>query len=144
MMKHELFKVLARLFQLQHQYECLLTPVTGLEEIVGLEQRFMLAVREAIEHGRCVEIPQRALLHDIEPKWSKDGEVHCCVYLLHESCLLASSANAASDCKRVDEPLHEELSREAENDGVEQDERQILLALAVHVWSSRVVRAQWI
>ena len=46
--------------------------------------------------------------------------------------MLVSATDACVECKGADEALHEELAREAEDDGVEGDKGNVVRALAVH------------
>lgn len=128
----ELLKVLAGLLQLQEQHDSLLRPVTSLEQVVGLEQRLVLAVRESLEHGSRVEVPQGRTLHDVQAEWTEDAEVDRGVHLLHESRRLALAADSAPDRERADHLLHDELAGKGQYHGVKRDESDILLALAIH------------
>lgn len=131
-MQDQLPKVLPGFLQLQQQHDGLLGPVAGLEEIVRLEDALGLFVREALEHGRRVEIPQRLPRHDVHAEGPEHGKIHGRVDLLHEAGLLGSSPNPAPHRPRPDHPLHEKFAREAENDGVEGDEGDVIPAFAVH------------
>lgn len=128
----QLLEVLAGLLQLQHQHNRLLRPVTGFEEVVGLEDGLVLAVRESLEHRRGVEVPNRRALHHVQSKWSEDSKVHCGVHLLHEPRGLALASNTTPHSERSDHLLHDELARERQHNRVERHERDILFTLAVH------------
>lgn len=144
MMNHKLLVVFAWLFQLQHQDNGLRGPVTGLKEIVRLEHRLVTAMGESLEHCGGVEVPERALPHHVKPEWPKDGEIYGRVDLLHEACLLGSAANVTLDRERPDETLHEELAREAHDHRVEQEEADILLALAIHHGPAWIFGTEWV
>lgn len=129
--QHQLLEVLARLLQLQHQHDRLLRPVCRLQQVVGLEVRLVGAVREALVHASRVEVPDGCARHDPEAERSEDGEVHGCVCLLHEARLFSTALDSGADGQGQDQALHAELAGEGEDDGVESDERKVLLALAI-------------
>lgn len=128
----QLSKVLARFLQLQKQHNRLLGPVTRLEEIVCLEQSLVLAMRESLEHGSRVKVPEGRALHHVQAEWTKDTKVDRGVHLLHEPSRLALTPDPGPDRERADHLLHDKLARERQDDGVEGHERDILLSLAVH------------
>lgn len=130
-MQNQLLEIFTRLFEHQEQDNGLLCPVTGLQQIVCLEDALVAAVREALEHGRRVEVPDRAAAHDIQSKGAEDAKVDCRVELLHESCLLGLALDAETDGQRTDHTLHEELACEAQDNGIEGDECKVSLALAI-------------
>ncbi|KAB8360713.1 hypothetical protein FH972_024449 [Carpinus fangiana] len=132
-MADQLFEVFARRFLLQEQYNGLLAPVAGLQEIIGLEQGFVGAVREAQEHGVGVEIPHWATIHDVKTVRTQDAKVDCRVELLHEARLLCARLDAEVDGERLDETLHEELAREGEDDGDEDGGVEGILSSGVDV-----------
>ena len=136
--QNQLLEVLARLLQLQHQHDGLLRPVRRLQQIVGLEVRLVGAVREALVHASRVEVPDGSARHDPEAKRSEDGKVHGCVCLLHEARLFSTALDTGADGQGQDQALHAELAGEGEDDGVESDEREILLALAILCWVADV------
>lgn len=68
MMSHKLLEILSGPLKLQHQNNCLLAPIGGLEKVVELELGHMAFMREAFIHGSGVEVPDRTVLHHIEPK----------------------------------------------------------------------------
>lgn len=129
--QHEFFEVLARLLQLQHQHDGLLRPVTGLQQVVRLEDALVLAVREPFKHRGRVEVPQRASRHDVQPEGPEDAEVDRGVPLFHEPRLFSPALDPGPQGQRANEALHEELARERKHDGVEGHEGQVLFALAV-------------
>jgi hypothetical protein len=134
MMQHQLFEILSRLFQHEQQHNSLLSPITRLQKIVSLKDSLVGAMREALKHGICVEVPDGRATHDVQAKGTEDGKVHGCVELLHESCLFCFSHNAQTDSQRADHALHEEFAGEAQDDGVESNKGEISLALAILDW----------
>lgn len=64
-MSDQLFEVLPRFLQLQHQNDPLLCPVAGLQQIVCFEHPFQCLVRVSLKHASRVEIPHRRPAHDI-------------------------------------------------------------------------------
>lgn len=75
MMQHQLLEILPRLLQHEQQDQTLLSPVTGLKQVVCLEQAFMRLMREVLKHGSCVEIPHRGAAHDIQTERTVDTKV---------------------------------------------------------------------
>lgn len=132
MMSDKLLEILPRLLQLQHQHDRLLCPVTRLEQVKGLEERFMLPVGKTFEHGRRVEIPNVRPVHHIKTKRSEDTKVDRGVHLLHETCSLAFTADSAPNCQRTDHTLHQELASERQNNRVEGHKSNILRTFSVH------------
>lgn len=141
-MQDELLEIFPGLFQEQDEHNGLLGPVAGLEEVVGLVDAFKCSMREAFEHGSGIEVPKRALRHDIQPKGTKAGKVDCGIDLLHESHLLCLGRDAAPYGPRPNDSLHDELASEAEDNNVEADKSDIELALVVHVGSPGIVRTE--
>lgn len=131
MMQHELLEVLPRLLQLQHQYNRLLRPVRSLQQVVRLEESVVRAVREALVHACRVEVPDWRARHDVQAEGAEDGEVDGCVELFHEAGLLCAGFDSGGDRDGTDEALHEELAGKGQDYGVEGDEGEVLLALAV-------------
>jgi hypothetical protein len=138
----ELLEIFPGLFQEQHQHDGLLGPVARLKEIVCLVYPLKFSMRKTFKHSGGVEVPERALGHDIQPKGTKDGKVDCSVDLLHESHLLALGCNATPDSPRPDDPLHDEFACKGENNDIEADEGDVELAFAVHVGASGIAGAQ--
>jgi hypothetical protein len=136
----QLLEVLARLFQLQHQYDGLLRPVRCLQQVVGFEVRLVSTVREAFVHASCVEVPYGSARHDPESEWSKDSKVHGRVCLLHEASLLSTALDTCTNGQRQDQALHAELASESEDDSVESDESKVFLAFAI---LCRVANVSW-
>lgn len=128
----KLLEILPGLFQLQHQHDRLLCPVTRLQQVKGLEVRFMLPVGKTFEHGRRVEIPNVRPVHHIETKRSKDTKVDRSVHLLHETCSLAFTADSTPTCQGTDHALHQELASERQNNCVEGHKGNILRTFSVH------------
>jgi hypothetical protein len=138
MVQNQLLEVLARLLQLQHQNDSLLRPVRRLQQVVGLEVGLVSAVWESFVHASCVEVPDGRARHDPESKWSENSKVHGRVCLLHEASLFSTALDSSADGQGQDQTLHAELAGEGEDDGVESDEREILLALAILCWVADV------
>lgn len=137
---NQLFKVLPGLLQLQQQDNGLLGPVRRFQQVVRLEIRLVLSVREPLEHGRGVEVPDIRPAHDVQTERAEDRKVHGRVDLFHEASDLGLGADPAVDRPRADDPLHQEFAREGQEDGVEGDEGEVLLALAIHDRLTRVAR----
>lgn len=136
-MSDQLLEILARLLKLQHEHNCLLCPVTRLEKVVSLEQRLVLAVREVLEHGSGVEVPDIRPLHDVQAERTENTKVDRRVDLLHEPSRLALTANTTVNGEWANQLLHDELAREREHDSIECHEGNILLTLSVHDRTSR-------
>ena len=92
----------------------------------------MRSVRESLKHSRRIKIPKWTPRHHVQAEGPKDRKVHGSVHLLHKSALLVSASNAIPEGKWSDEALHEELAREAEDDGIEGDEGHVVWTLAIH------------
>ena len=131
MVQHQLFIILPRRLQLQQQHQPLLQPIRRLQQIIRLKPRVVRPVREPLVHAGDIEIPDRRAAHDVQPQGPEEEEVHGGVELLHEAVLLRALADAAGDCYRADEALHEELAREGEDDGVEGHEGEVFGPLAI-------------
>jgi hypothetical protein len=108
----QLLKVFPGLLQLQQEHNGLLRPVTRLQQVIRLEETFVLAMRESLEHGGRVEVPNIRPAHDIQPKWTKDTKVKRSVDLLHEPGGLTLSPDSAPHGQRTDDLLHDKLARE--------------------------------
>ena len=63
-MAHKLLEVLAWLFHAQQQDDSLLRPVSGLEEVVELEDALERLVREALVEAARVKVPHGRPAHD--------------------------------------------------------------------------------
>lgn len=132
MMANQLLEILTGLLQLQQKHNGLLSPVTGFEKVVRLEQSLVLTVREVLKHSSGVEIPDIRTLHHVQAEWAENTEVDGSVNLLHEASGLALALDTTVHCQRPDKLLHDELSGKREDHGVECDKRDILLSFAVH------------
>ena len=132
MMANKLFEVLPRLLQPQQEDDGLLGPVTRLQQIVGFEGSFLRSMWESLKLSRRIDIPKWTPRHHVQGEWPKEGKVHGSVHLLHKSALLVSASNATPESQWPDEALHEKLTREAENDGIEGDEGDVVGTLAIH------------
>jgi hypothetical protein len=140
MVQHQLLEVLTRFLQLQHQHDSLLRPVRRLQQIVCLEVRLVSPVRESFVHASGVEVPHGRARHDPESERPKDGKVHGRVRLLHEARLFPTALDSCADREGSDQALHAELAGEGEDDGVERDESEVLLAFAI---LGRVADVRW-
>lgn len=128
----ELHVVLPRFLQLQQKHDRLLRPVTSLEQVVRLEQRRVLAMREPLEHGGGVEIPDVGLAHHVQTEGTEDAEVHGRVHLFHEPRGLTLAADPAGNSHGSNHALHYELPSKGQNNHVERDESNVLGAFSVH------------
>lgn len=142
--KDQLLEIFPGLFEHENKNDTLLGPIACLKKVVGLEECIVFFMWKAFEHSGSIEIPERTPRHDIQTKGAKNSEVHGGVDLFHESGLFRSILDTALNGYRPNESLHEELAGEAEDDGVEGHECDVLLAFAVHDWSSRIVWSQWV
>lgn len=140
MMANKFLEVLPRLLQLQQQHNRLLSPVACLKQVVSLEEGFVFTVREVLEHGRRVEIPDIRSTHDVQPERTKDRKVYRRVDLFHEPRGLPLAADPTVDSPGPDQTLHEELPGERQHNGVERHKRDILLALTEHGRATEVFR----
>jgi hypothetical protein len=104
----------------------------------------MLFMRKSFEHGRSVEVPERAFRHNIESKGAEDGEIECCIYLLHESPLLCAAFYPTFYRRWADESLHHKLPGKTEDHGVKCHEGNIRLTLAIHIRAPWIVWTQWV
>lgn len=138
-MANKLLEILPWFLQLQHQHDGLLSPVASLKEVVRLEQRLVFAMRETLEHGRGVEIPDIRSAHDVQPERTKDRKVYRRVGLFHEPRGFPLAADPAVDGPGPDHALHKKLSGEREDNRVERHKRNILLAFPVHGWATGVL-----
>ena len=57
--------------------------------------------------------------------------------------MLVSASNAIPEGKWSDETLHEELAREAEDDGIEGDEGDVVWTLAIHRAAILLAQGLW-
>ena len=131
MVSHELPEVLARLLQLQQQHDRLLRPVACLQEVVGLKEGVVRAVRERLVHAGSVEVPHRRAAHDVQTERAEDAEVDGRVHLLHEAALPRPRSKATLPRHRPQQPLHEKFAGEGEHDHVKGEECKVGLALAI-------------
>lgn len=132
MMANQLLEILSGLLQLQQKHNGLLSPVTGLEKVVRLEESLVFSVREILEHSSGVEVPDIRTLHHVQAEWAEDTEVDGRVDLLHKASGLSLALDTTVYRQRPDQLLHDEFSGKREHHGVEGDKRDILLAFAVH------------
>ena len=130
-MQNQLLEVLSRFLQHEQQHQALLSPVAGLQKIIGLEQALVAAVWKALEHARRVEVPDRRPAHDVHAKGTVDAKVHGRVGLFHEASLLASVLDSSSNRQRAEDALHDKLTGETEDNGVKGNKGKVGLALAV-------------
>lgn len=130
-MAHELLEIFPRLLQSQGQYDGLLCPIAGFQEIIGLEDPLVRPVWKSFEHAGGIEVPDWRPAHYVETEWAEDGKIHGCVDLFHEAVLLGSRMDAAADCNWTDETLHEELPGKSKNNDIETDKGKVLGPFAV-------------
>ena len=64
-MSDQLFEVLPRFLQLQHEDDALLCPVARLEQIICFENPFESFVWVSLKHAGRVEVPDRRAAHDV-------------------------------------------------------------------------------
>lgn len=142
MMQDQFLEILSRLLQLEHEYDGLLTPVAGLQQVVCLEYSLVLAMWKSLKHGSRVKIPQGTPGHDVQAERPKDGEIYGCVDLFHKPSLLCSLSDPKPGRHGSYQPLHQKLPRKAQHNHVERDKGYVSLALAVHVRAAGIVRAK--
>jgi hypothetical protein len=131
MMRNQLLEIFPRCLQHQQQHNHLLGPVRRLQQIIRLEDGLMRPVRKALIHARRIEIPDGRPAHDPQAKGTEYGEVQRRVKLLHETGLLGLGPDAVADGNRPDDALHDEFTREAQDDDVEADKGEVACALAI-------------
>lgn len=61
----EFLEILSRLFQLQYENDCLLSPVAGFKKIECLEDTYVFTMGEPFKHGSGAKVPEICLLHDV-------------------------------------------------------------------------------
>lgn len=130
MMAHEFLEIPARLFEHQAEHNGLLGPVARLQQVIGLEDPLVGAVREGLVHARRVEVPDWRAVHDPQAVGTEDGKVDGGIRLFHESILLGAAESIRAR-QRPKQALHDKLACEGENDNVEGDECEVLGAFAV-------------
>lgn len=140
MVSHKLLEILPRLFQHQEENNGLLRPVAGLEEVIGLEQAVVLSVRVPFKHGRRIEVPDIRPAHHVQTKRSEDSEVHRSIYLLHEPGCFPLGRDPTVHGERTNHPLHNDLARKGEHNGVKRDESNVLWTLPIHDRTGRGFR----
>lgn len=124
-MSDQLPEVLARLLHSQQQHDGLLRPVGRLEQVIELEHSLVSLVGKALVHAPSVEVPDRRPTHDVHTGRSQDAKVQRRVHLLHKARLLAARLEATVAGEWAEELLHDELSGEGENDGIECDQSNV-------------------
>lgn len=140
----QLLEILAGLLQLQKQDNRLLGPVTRLQKIVCLEERLMFTVRESLEHGSRVEVPNVRAAHDIQTERTKDPKVDSRVNLLHKPGSLTLAFDAAVHSQWANHLLHDKFTCEGQHHCVEGHKGDILLAFAVHGRSAGGLGGLWV
>ena len=65
-MSNQLLEILPRLLLLQAQHNRLLRPITGLDQIIALEDGLVATVRKGGEHAFHTEIPNGCAFHDVD------------------------------------------------------------------------------
>lgn len=138
--EHQFLEILAGLFQLEHQDDCLLRPIRCLQEIVRLEYSFVCSMREAFVHSSSVEVPNRSPAHHIQAKGSKYSEVYGRIELFHEPSKLAPTAYSKIERQWPNHALHQKLPRKREDNGIEAHEGEVLGSLAILCDVSNVCR----
>lgn len=88
-------------------------------------------MRVVLPERAGVEVPDRGVVHDVEPVRPKEDVVYSGVGLLHEACDFALFVDAAAQADGADHLLHDEFPGEAEKGGVEEHEEHVLGALCV-------------
>lgn len=129
--EHQLLVIFPRRLELEQQDQPLLQPVRCLQEIVRLEPGIMRTVWEALVHARNVKVPHRRPTHHVQSQRAKEGKVHGGVELFHEAVLLRFLPNPTAGRNGSDDPLHQELAGEGEDDGVEGHKGEVLRSFAI-------------
>ena len=110
-----------------------------MQQVVSLENPLVRSMRVPLEHSRHVEVPYRRAGHHVQSQWAEDSKIHGRVNLLHEAGYLRPATHAAVDSPRADEPLHEELAGEGQDDCIEGYEGEVEGPLAVHCGARGVI-----
>jgi hypothetical protein len=131
MMRNELFEILSRLFLRKQKHNHLLRPVRRLEQVVALDLSQMRLMREILIHAVRVEVPDRRLLHDVQPERAQKAEVDSCIRLFHEPCLLPPRAHPCLDCERSQYSLHGEFARKCQDNSIECYEGKVACSFAI-------------
>lgn len=94
----------------------------------------MRLVRVVRVEGGGVEVPHWGARHDVESKGPEDAKVYRCVELLHEPRLFCPRSDAEAERDGSDHALHEELTREGEDDNVECHKGKVGAAFSILDW----------
>lgn len=128
---HELLEVLARLLHAQQQHDGLLRPVSGLEEVVELEDALERLVREALVEAARVKVPHGRPAHDVHARRPQHAKVDGRVHLLHVAGLLAARLEPGAPRHGPQDLLHDELARKGQDDRVKGDKGNVPQPLSV-------------
>lgn len=96
-------------------------------------------MRVELVEGSTVEVPDWGVVHDVESEGAEDEEVDASVRLLHETRDFRFLGEVVMEGDWPEELLHKELAREAEKEGVEEDENEVEATFCV-VREGRCVR----
>lgn len=111
-MGDQLLEVSPRLLEHQAEHNGLLTPVASLQQVVGLEERVVGAVREGLVHADGVEVPDRRAVHDPQAVGTEYGKVQGGVRLFHEAVLLRACPQSEPVGEWAEDELHDEFAGE--------------------------------
>lgn len=134
MMCDQFLKIFPRLLQHQGQHNALLCPVRRLQQIIRLEHRLVRLVREPLVHGRCIEVPNRCPAHNPKSIRPEYAEIHGRIKLFQKARLFSRTSDTVRERNRLDDPLHNEFSREGQHDDVEAHESEIARAFVIEDW----------
>lgn len=98
----------------------------------------MFSVRESFKHGSGVKIPDVRSTHHPQPKRPKKSKVNGGVHLLHEACDFTFTPNSTPESPGTNQSLHQELTREGKENGVECDKGKVLFPFTIHHWTPSV------
>lgn len=127
---NKLVVVLARLLESQDQDNSLLSPVGSLEQVVELDRGLVRLVGEVFVHAASVEVPDGGAAHDIHARRAENSKVDGSVGLFHKTRLLGL-AEARSSRNRSQDLLHDEFTREGQNNHVEGDKGDVPFTFAI-------------
>lgn len=81
--------------------------------------------------GRAIKIPDWGVVHDVESEGTEDEKVDASVGLLHETRDFRFLGEVIVKGDWPEELLHKEFAREAEKEGVEEDEDEVKAAFCI-------------
>lgn len=131
MVRYQHLKVLTRLLHAQQHDNGLLCPIRRLKQVVKLKNSLVSFMREELVHASCVEVPYWSSSHHIHAGWSHEAKVNGCIHLLHKARLLASRLDSADTSQGAQQLLHDEFTREGQNNRIEGHEGNIPEALTI-------------